>query len=211
MTEKSSPIDLSLINIENLIPGEIILHNSEIKDRINEMAKDIAEKYEGQKLMLVGLLNGADVTIVHLREALFKLGFHNIETEYMQVRTRGDDLESSGQIEIIKDIPPEKLIGKNILLVDDIADSLTTFAGVAKHFEPNNLNSFATFSLLEKPAMHRPEMKWVPLDFVGFKIPPIWVEGFGLDSFGFGRGNPNIVFGPTPEALAYKAAHENHA
>lgn len=205
---KHEVIDLTNRPVESLQPGEVILHNEELIKRIDELAEDVAERYRGQKLMLVGLLNGADVTIVRLREALFKIGFHNLETEYMQVRTRGEDLESSGEIEIIKDIPPERLSGKNVLLVDDIADSLTTFAGVAKHFEPNNLTSFATFSLLEKPAMHRPELSWVPLDFVGFKIPPIWVEGFGLDSFGFGRGNPNIVLGPTPEALAFKASQQ---
>jgi len=203
---KYQAIDYTLLATENLKPGDILIHNEELVRRIDQIAEDVAERYKGQRLMLVGLLIGADATLVRLREALFKIGFDNVETEYMQVRTRGEDLESSGAIEIIKDIPPAMLVGKNALLVDDIADSLTTFAGVANHFQPNGLASFATFSLLEKPARHKPELVGVPLDFVGFKIPDIWVEGFGLDSYGYGRGNPNIVFGPTPEALAFRDA-----
>lgn len=198
--------DLTQLPIESLKAGEIILHEEEIQERINELAEDIAERYRGQKLMLVGLLKGADVFMVHMMQALHKAGCTDFETEYMQVQTRGDSLETSGEIQIIKDIPPEKLVNKNVLLVDDIADSLTTFVGVANHFQPNGLASFATLSLLEKPARHRPDLLGFPLDFVGFKIPDVWVEGYGLDSFEYGRGNPNIVKGPTPQALAFKGA-----
>lgn len=196
--------DLTQLSIEALQPGEVILNAEQIQTRVNELAEEIADTYRGQKLILVGLLKGADVFMVHIMEALHKAGYSDFETEYMQVKTRDDKLESSGKIDIIKDVPPEKLINKNVLLVDDIADSLTTFVGVADHFQPYGLASFKTLSLLEKPSRHRPELSGFPLDFVGFKIPDVWVEGYGLDSFEHGRGNPNIVKGPTPQALAFK-------
>ncbi|MCX6731110.1 MAG: phosphoribosyltransferase family protein [Candidatus Roizmanbacteria bacterium] len=200
--------DLTQLPIEALQPGEVVLNAEQIQNRVNELAEEIAETYRDQKLILVGLLKGADVFMVHMMEALYKAGFTNFETEYMQVKTRDNQLESSGKIDIIKDIPPEKLINKNVLLVDDIADSLTTFVGVAEHFQPYGLTSFRTLSLLEKPSRHRPELRGFPLDFVGFKIPDVWVEGYGLDSFEYGRGNPDIVKGPTPGALAFKAAQQ---
>jgi len=194
--------------MESLMPGEIVLREEEIQKRVDELAEDIAERYRGQKLMLVGLLKGASVFMVHMMEALYKAGCTDFETEYMEVGSRGNNIESSGKIKIIKDIPAEKLVNKNVLLIDDIADSLTTFAGVAEHFQPNGLTSFATLSLLEKPSEHRPDLRGFPLDFVGFKIPNVWVEGYGLDSFEYGRGNPNIVIGPTPGALAFKASQQ---
>ncbi|MCX6732697.1 MAG: phosphoribosyltransferase family protein, partial [Candidatus Roizmanbacteria bacterium] len=167
--------DLTQLPIEALQPGEVVLNAEEIQNRVNELAEEIADTYRGKKLMLVGLLKGAAVFMDHLMEALNKAGYTDFEAEYMQVKTRDEKLESSGKIDIIKDVPPEKLINKNVLLVDDIADSLTTFFGVAEHFQPYGLTSFRTLALLEKPSRHRPELRGFPLDFVGFKIPDVWV------------------------------------
>jgi len=204
--------DLSELPVETLLPGDILLTNEQILQRIDELAEDVAKRYDGQKLTIIGLLKGAKPTVKHLIEALHKINFHSIEYVDMEVHSRDNKLATKGQIDIVQDVPTEMLVGKNILLVDDIADTLTTYAGVANHFFPNGYNengiaSFSTLSLLEKPILHDKELKkWVPLDFVGFKIPKVWVEGFGLDSFEFGRDNPNIVVGPTAGALAFNAA-----
>lgn len=201
-------LDLSHRSTEYLKPGETIINNAEIMVRMDQLAEEIVAHYgEDTELTLVGLLNGAAPTMVYLEQALARKKMRFVETKYMKVKSRNDKLETDGDITVIQDIPQEELAGKNVLLVDDIADSLTTFNGVANLFQDRGLNALATFALLEKPARRRPDLAEFPLDFVGFKIPDIWVEGFGLDSYGVGRGNQNIIFGPSPDARAFAAAH----
>ena len=84
------------------------------------------------------------------------------------------------------------LENRHVIVANDIADTLHTFTGIANHFQNKGLASFATLSLLEKPARHEVPFK---LDYVGFKIPDVWVEGYGMDSQQAGRCNPNIIKG----------------
>jgi len=130
-----------------------------------------------------------------MMRALHKAGLDDVEIDFMDVSSydEKDGMESSGKIKINRDMKTDPQ-GRNILVVDDIADTLHTFAGIADHLQPKGVASFATLSLLEKPSRHQVNF---PLDYVGFKIPDVWVEGYGMDTQQNGRCNPSIVKGPT--------------
>ncbi len=178
---------------ETLAPGEILIHEDEIKLRVDELAREIAKRYEGQSLLMVGLLKGSFVFMADLMRALHKAGLQDIEIDFMKASSYGVSTQSSGNVVIEQDMKADPA-GRNVLLVDDIADTLHTFNGIAGHLQNRGLRSFATCAFLEKPSRHEIDF---PLDFVGFKIPDVWVEGYGMDTGEHGRSYPHIVKGPT--------------
>lgn len=181
-----------LIKPEELKMGDVIIHEEEIKERVHELAEEIAEVYREKNLLLVGLLKGASFITTDLMKELFKLGLEDVQMDFMTVSSYGEGTTSAGKIRIDQDMTEKNPQGRHVLVVDDIADTLHTFAGIAEHMQPKGLASFATLSLLEKPDRHEVPF---PLDFVGFKIPDVWVEGYGMDTGQYYRGNPNIVKG----------------
>lgn len=186
--------DYTHLNVEALRDKDIVIHNEEITARTKELALDIAERYRGQDILLVSLLNGATPFTILLGQELHELGI-DVEMDTMKVSSYGLGTESQG-VKIEKDMSEDPR-GRNVLVVDDIADTLHTFAAVANHLQDKGLGSFATVSLLEKPSKREVDF---PLDFVGFRIPNIWVEGFGMDSARKGRFNKNIIYRVPPKA-----------
>jgi len=186
--------DFTQLDIERLSPGEVIIHEEEIKERVHELAVDLADEYRGKNLLLVGLMKGANFIIKDLMVELFKLGVDDVQFDTMSVSSYGDGTTSSGKVKIEQDITEMHPEGRHMLVVDDIADTLHTFVGVAEHMQPKGLASFRTLAFLEKPSRHKADF---PIDYVGFKIPNVWVEGYGMDTKQLRRGNPNIVKGPT--------------
>src|SRR6202035_4879032 len=83
--------------------------------------------------------------------------------------------------------------GREILLIDDIADTGKTLVAVTALLQSKNAATIASLVLLDKPS--RREVAYKP-DYCGFEIPNIWVQGRGMDSDGYGRGDPNIRKGP---------------
>lgn len=192
---RTETVDFSGLNVEHLAVGETILHEQEIRGRLKEMAADIAEEYRGKNLLLIGLLNGAVTTTVELQKFLFEAGLDDVELGYIQTDAAyNNDLTASGKVTVNDSILKVPVEGRDILVVDDIADTLHTFSTVQKHLAKKGPMSVRTFALLDKPERHEIDF---PVDYVGFRIPNVWVEGFGMDSFGLGRGNGNIVKGPT--------------
>lgn len=191
---KSEVIDYSVLDVEHLQVGETILHEEEILLRLREMAADIADEYRGKRLLLIGLLNGATQTTIELGKALHEAGLDDVEVDYLQVGSYGNDTQSSGKVKINDSMMKTTLTGRNVLVIDDIADTLHTFNEVTAHLAKKGPASMRTFALLDKPSRHEIEF---PVDYTGFRIPNVWVEGFGMDSYGLGRFNKNIVKGPT--------------
>jgi len=82
---------------------------------------------------------------------------------------------------------------RDILLVDDIADTGKTLSSVISLLKNKGAQKVQSLVLMDKPS--RREITFQP-DYTGFEIPNVWVQGRGMDSDGFGRGDPNIRKGP---------------
>ena len=96
--------------------------------------------------------------------------------------------ESSGEVAI--GIPDDLAVaGRDIVLVEDIADSGRTLAVLAKALRARGAASVTTVVLLDKPSQRVVEVR---VDHVGFEIGPDFVVGYGLDYDGLGRNLPAI-------------------
>lgn len=172
--------------------GDIIVSAKEIDSRVDALVAELGKVYKDKKLLLVGLLTGAAWFTVDLLERLHTQGMTDAQLTFMKVSSyrNGDKAAYEPRIEYDMLINPQ---ARHILLIDDIADTGKTLSAVSKLLKSKSPASLKSLVLVDKPT--RRETVFVP-EYVGFEIPNVWVQGRGMDSNGFGRGDPNIRKGP---------------
>jgi hypoxanthine phosphoribosyltransferase len=172
--------------------GEILLPDKAIDARLDELSEELVKEYKKKHLLLVGLLTGAAWLTVDLFRKLHILGVTDAEITFMKVNSYKKETVASydPRIEYDTSIDPKE---RHVLLIDDIADTGRTMEAVMGVLWSKDVASLKTLVLLDKPS--RREVVYRP-NYVGFEIPNIWVQGRGMDSDGYGRGDPNIRKGP---------------
>ena len=101
----------------------------------------------------------------------------NVSLDFMSVSSYGGDTKSSGVVKIVKDLD-EPLIGKDVLVVEDIVDSGRTLSYLLEMLKDRKPASLKLCTLLDKPDRRVVD---VNVDYTGFKIPDVFVVGYGLD------------------------------
>lgn len=172
--------------------GDILISSGVIQSRLEEMASDIVNRFYGQRVIVTGILKGAFMVMADLTRALHTAGLDDFTTSFMTVSSYGSGTESSRNIRLISpmDVDPRD---RHVLLVDDIFDTTYSLQFCDAYARERGALSVVTFALLSKPERHETEYK---ADYIGFKIPNVWAQGYGMDTDQFGRGDPNIVVGP---------------
>jgi len=157
-------------------PGKsVLISETQIQQRVAEMGMKISEDYSGQSLTVVGVLKGSFIFIADLIRSIDPAIL--MEVDFMTVSSYGDGTASSGQLRIEQDVECS-LDGKNVLLVEDIVDSGLTLRAVKALLGSRQPRSLRIVALIEKETVRRHP---VALDYVGFRIPDVFVVGYGLD------------------------------
>lgn len=173
-------------------PGEILITNSQIKERVKELAKQISYDYKDKELLILSVLKGAFKITNDLSEELHLAGLTDLSITFMTLKSYPTGTISSSAAKIIHhmDIHPK---GKNILIVDDIIDTGKSLDLIKKLVTDDGCTSVKTLALIDKKG--RREVDLNP-DYAGFEIPNIWIQGYGMDTDELGRAEPNIIIGP---------------
>ena len=95
----------------------------------------------------------------------------------MRISSYGDELTSSGKINIIKDLETD-INGRNVLVVEDIIDTGNTLYYLKDILEKRNPRSLKICTLLDKKSRR---IKNVVPEYIGFEIEDKFVVGYGLD------------------------------
>jgi hypoxanthine phosphoribosyltransferase len=169
---------------------EVLLTNSQIQERLQAIACDIAKEYQGKNMVLVAILNGAMVVAADLLRFLWQAGLHDIQLETMKASSYGAETQTSGKPQLLKDAQLN-LEGRHVLIVEDILDTGLTMDMLLDRLQAHNPASLETFALLVKSEEVRRVQ--VPIKYVGFEIEDYWVEGYGIDTAEMGRGNPDVL------------------
>jgi hypoxanthine phosphoribosyltransferase len=164
----------------------IILTEAQIADKVTSLAKEIEKDYRHTVPVLLCILNGAFIFASDLMRAL---GI-DVEIDFMQAASYGDKTFSKGSITILKDATID-LKGRDVLIVEDIADTCITLKGLVPKLEDYGLNSLKLCVLLNKTGV-REEKDDVKIDYKGFDIPNEFVVGYGLDYDNLYRNLPYI-------------------
>jgi hypoxanthine phosphoribosyltransferase len=115
------------------------------------------------------------------------------EVDFMEVSSYGSKQESSRQPRIGKDLSTN-IDGRHVIVVEDIVDTGYSFDSILKILKARNPASLKTCALVSKPDRREVE---VPIDYLGFTIGDVWVEGYGMDTNQKNRGLPDVVFRKT--------------
>ena len=164
----------------------VLISEEELQARIKELGKEIGAKYAGQQLHLICVLKGGAYFMTALSQAI--PDDVEVTVDFMSVSSYGNEKESSGIVRIIKDLD-EPLVGKNVLVVEDIIDSGRTLSYLLEMLKDRQPASLALCTLLDKPSRRVVDVK---VDYVGFEIEDLFVLGFGLDYEQFYRNLPYI-------------------
>lgn len=152
---------------------ETILSSEQIRDRVDVLGRQISADYRNNKLVLIGILNGAFIFLADLVRSIEL----EIEVDFIRVASYGDATSTTGTITLSKK-PELELTGKDILLVEDIVDTGTTLAWLHNHFTAYNPASIKTCTLIDKHERRKAE---VDVDYVGFMLNKGFLVGYGLD------------------------------
>lgn len=156
--------------IENV---DVLISESAIKKRIQELADDISKDYAGKEVVLICVLKGAVMFMVDLsKELKIPVAF-----DFMDVSSYNGGTKSSGIVKIVKDLN-ESIEGKNVLLVEDIIDSGRTLSYLVKVLKERKPASLKICTLLDKPERRIAD---VEVSYIGFNIPDEFAVGYGLD------------------------------
>ena len=151
----------------------VLYTEAEIHARIAELARSIEADYEGEDLLLVGVLKGAVMVMADLaRELTLPLNM-----DWMAVSSYGAGTQSSGVVRILKDLDSD-LSGRKVLIVEDIIDSGMTLSWLLGNLRTRGAESVEICALFRKPEAAKVE---VDVRYVGFEIPNEFVVGYGLD------------------------------
>ena len=152
----------------------VIVTEEDIKTRLRELAIEVERDYEGRDLLLIGVLKGAVMTMADFSRSLQR----HIEMDWMAVSSYGSGTKSSGVVRILKDLDRD-ILGREVLIVEDIVDTGLTLAWLKANLESRGAKSVEILTLLRKPDAAKVE---VDVKYVGFDIPIEFVVGYGLDS-----------------------------
>lgn len=152
---------------------EILVTEEQMLARLAELARDVERDYDGQDLLLVGVLKGAVMVMSDLSRALTR----PLTMDWMAVSSYGHGTTSSGVVRILKDLDTD-IAGKNVLLVEDIIDTGLTLSWLRDNLLSRGAASVKIFAALRKPEALKVE---IVADYLGFDIPNKFVVGYGLD------------------------------
>jgi hypoxanthine phosphoribosyltransferase len=151
----------------------VLVSQQQIADKIAELARRVEADYAGREVLLVGVLKGAVMVMADLAREL-RLP---VSMEFMAVSSYGAGTSTSGVVRILKDLDRD-IQGRDVLVVEDIIDSGLTLSWLLRNLRSRQPASVEVLALLRKPEAAQVQ---VPVKYMGFDIPSVFVVGYGLD------------------------------
>lgn len=152
---------------------QILITEEQLKTRVNELGKTLANDYRGKKPLMLCILKGSTIFYADLIRAMDI----PLECDFIAVSSYGNKTKSSGEVKMIKDLD-KSIEGRDVVIVEDIVDSGYTLNYLKKNLQARGPASVKICTLLDKK-----ERREVPItpDYEGFSIDDYFVVGYGLD------------------------------
>ncbi len=149
-----------------------IITRQQIQTRLQELAAQINRDYQGEPLILVGVLKGAFIFLADLVRLLHL----PVRIDFVRLRSYGAGHTSSGQVELVMGLEVN-ISGQHVLVVEDIVDSGLTLQFLLEYLQGHQPRSLKVCCLTDKTERRA---LTVPLDYVGFTVPKGFLVGYGL-------------------------------
>jgi len=172
----------------------MLVTEPQIARRVRALAREIERDFRGREMVVVSLLNG---TVMFLADLIRHLNLP-LRLDFMGVSSYGLSTESRELI-FTKELRLD-VRDRDVLLVDDILDTGKTMSRVLPKIQALKPRCIKICVMLDKPS-RRTEA--IEADYVGFKIPGLFVVGYGLD---FAERYRNLPFVGVLHPHIYKKA-----
>lgn len=166
--------------------GTVLITEEQIREKAEEIGRQISEDYAGKEIILVGILRGA---VPWMADVMKRITL-DMTIDFMAVSSYGAATKSSGVVKINKDLETD-IDGKDIIIVEDIVDSGVTLNYLEGYLKSRGAASVKLCSLLDKPEGRRVDIK---ADYVGFTVDDRFIVGYGLDYAQKYRNLPYITW-----------------
>lgn len=153
---------------------EVVLTKQQIADRVVSLGEEITKDYADKNLLVISLLKGSFIFTADLVREIDV----PVHIEFMITSSYGHGEESTGELQIIKDVDVEDLSIYDVLIVDDIVDSGITMYETMKLLKSRNPKSIKSCTLLDKPSRRVAD---ITPDYCGFSIEDKFIVGYGLN------------------------------
>jgi hypoxanthine phosphoribosyltransferase len=153
--------------------GEVLVSEDALNRRLAELGAEITRDYAGRAPLLIGVLKGAVMFMADLARHIEL----PVELDFMAVSSYGSATKTSGVVRIVKDLDLD-LGGRDVVVVEDIVDSGLTLNYLLKNLAARNPASLEVCALLFKEGQQKAEPT---LRYIGFRLPNIFIVGYGLD------------------------------
>ncbi len=171
-----------MIDLHNDI-DEILITEDEIREKIQILGSAISDDYENKDLVMISILKGGLIFLADLlREVTVPANI-----DFMAITSYGTDTESTGIVQLLKDLS-SPILGKEVLIVEDIIDTGLTLNYLIQTLKARQPLNIKICSLMDKSVRRIVDM---PIAYKGFDVPDQFVVGYGLD---YGQKYRNLPY-----------------
>lgn len=173
-----------------------------IQKRVNALASDIVRDYNHtHHIDILLVLTGSFIFTADLSRAIYRQGAINASIHCIKTSVYDKTIKSSGEHyrAVTLELSPKNIEGRDILLVEDIADQGFTLSWLKNYLlHERSAKSLKICSLLYKrldnPTREVQNIRnQLEIDYIGFTVPDVWVAGYGIDAAYEYRHLPFIV------------------
>ncbi len=162
----------------------VVADPATIDQRVRELGAQITRDYRGVTIHVVAVLKGSIAIVADLLRAIDL----PLTVDFIAVSSYGPQTRGSGAVRLLKDLE-QSLAGRHVLVLEDVIDTGLTLNYILRILRGRHPASLAVATLIDKPAHRLIEL---PLRYVGFTLPDIFVVGYGLDYLGRYRNLPYL-------------------
>ena len=152
---------------------DVLFSQQQIAARVAELGAQIERDHRGKELVLVGVLKGAFVFVSDLARTIDL----PLSVDFVGLASYGEATENSGVVKITSDLT-RPIEGKHVIVVEDIVDTGLTMRYLLDNLSTRHPASVKICALLQKPSRLRTR---IPIEYLGFTVPDLFVVGYGLD------------------------------
>ena len=153
-------------NLHELIPAE------RIRARVAELGAQISADYQGEPLLLVGVLKGAFMFLADLARSI------SLDTRIDFVRLSSYGMKAAPQGLTFSMDVSLPVAGAHLLVVEDIIDTGRSMAFLLERLRALGAASVRCCTLLDKTSRREVE---ITADYAGFQVHDGFLVGYGLD------------------------------
>lgn len=151
----------------------IIFTEEQIKSKVSELGEQISKNYKDKHPILISVLKGTMYFVADLTRQLDI----PVNIDFMSIGVYQGLAKNSGIVRINKDLDLN-ITGRHVLFVEDIINTGLTMGYLVQNMEARKPASIKICTLLNNP---QKRLMNIPLEYVGFEVPDIFLVGYGLD------------------------------